>query len=376
MGTRESFFVNNFFVGANQRKELKTGRSSYVPVFLHEVPILLETKYRPNYAFLTVSTPNKHGYCSLGIETCAGMVAARNADKIIAVINPNMPSTYGDTFIHISDIDSYVYENTKLPSFKKPEMTEVHRKIGEHLADIIPDGSTLQMGIGAIPDAVLASLGHKKGLGIHTEMFSDNVIPLVEAGVITNENKEFMKHKIVTSFVMGSQKLYDFVDNNPEVLFFDSSVTNNPSIIAQNPKVVAINSAVEVDITGQVCGDSIGKNIYSGVGGQLDFERAAALSEGGIPIIALPSRTNKGKPRIVNTLKEGAGVTTSRMHTHVVCTEYGIRNLFGENLQERSRMLIEIAHPEDREELCKSARERNGVRCCPLGQCAADKVNY
>ncbi|ORY01016.1 acetyl-CoA hydrolase/transferase [Basidiobolus meristosporus CBS 931.73] len=367
---KKAFFVNNFFVGPNQRKAVQAGIGSYVPTFLSELPALMRRNItRPNVALLNVSPPNKHGYVSLGVEACTSIAAVETADIVIAQINPNMPRTHGDALININNFDYIVPDvDEKLPEHFSGSMNQQDRDIGRIIAGLIDDGSTLQMGIGSIPNAVLAALTNHKNLGVHTEMFQEGLIPLMESGVITNRNKKFMPGKVVTSFVVGSKTLYDFIDDNPEVSFVDVSVTNDPVVIARNPKVAAINSAVEVDITGQVCADSIGTRHISGVGGQVDFERGAALSEGGIPIICLPSTTRvKGNPdavgnsKIVNTLKPGAGVVTSRYHAHYIVTEYGYAYLFGKNLLERARAMIDIAHPDHREELHKEAYERYKV---------------
>ncbi|KAK9727870.1 hypothetical protein K7432_001500 [Basidiobolus ranarum] len=367
---KKAFFVNNFFVGANQRKAVQEGLSSYVPCFLSELPALMRRDIvRPNVALLNVSPPNKHGYVSLGVEACTSLAAVETADIVIAQINPNMPRTHGDSLISINNFDYIVPDvDEKLPEHFSGAMTQQDRDIGRIIAGLIDDGATLQMGIGSIPNAVLASLTNHKNLGVHTEMFQEGLIPLMESGVITNRNKKFMPGKVVTSFVVGSKVLYDYIDDNPEISFVDVSVTNSPVVISSNPKVAAINAAVEVDITGQVCADSIGTRHISGVGGQVDFERGAAMSEGGIPIICLPSTTRvKGDPnavghsKIVNTLKLGAGVVTSRYHAHYIVTEYGYAFLFGKNLLQRARAMIDIAHPDHREQLHKEAFERYKV---------------
>ncbi|KAK9760685.1 hypothetical protein K7432_015037 [Basidiobolus ranarum] len=364
---KKAFFVNNFFVGPNQRAAVREGISSYVPCFLSELPALMRRDItRPNVALLNVSPPNKHGFVSLGVEACTSIAAIETADIVIAQINPNMPRTHGDALININHFDYIVPDvDEKLPEHFSGSMTNADREIGKIIAGLIDDGSTLQMGIGAIPNAVLSSLTNHKNLGVHTEMFQEGLIPLMEKGIITNRNKKFLPGKVVTSFVVGSNRLYDFIDDNPEVAFVDVSVTNDPVVIASNPKVAAINAAIEVDLTGQVCADSVGTRHISGVGGQVDFERGAAMSEGGLPIICLPSTTKvKGNPdavgesKIVSTLKLGAGVVTSRYHAHYIVTEYGYAYLFGKNMLQRARAMIDIAHPAHREELHQAAFER------------------
>jgi acyl-CoA hydrolase len=363
-----SFFTNHFFVGANARANVAQGAGSYVPTFLSEVPKLFRKGIMtPDVALLNVSPPDKHGYCSLGIEVSASLAAAQTAKLIIAQINPNMPRTLGDGFIHYSQLDYIVHVDEPLPCAHLKQPGDVEKKMGEIIAHLIPDGATLQMGIGSLPNAVLASLVNHKNLGIHTEMFSDGVIDLVERGIVNNSQKYFQKGKTLTSFIMGSQKVYDFVNDNRGVVFMDSSVVNNPVIIGSNPKVTAINSAVEVDLSGQVCADSIGHKLISGVGGQVDFERGAALSEGGIPIICVPSVTSKGESRITATLKPGAGVVTTRNHVHWVVTEYGCVDLFGKNLIQRAKALICLAHPSHRERLEKEASEFLSVKAWEWG---------
>ncbi|KAI9197071.1 acetyl-CoA hydrolase/transferase family protein [Polychytrium aggregatum] len=359
----KSFVTNNFFIGANQRKLVDRGFSSYIPTFLSEIPSLMRRGLvTPDVAFLNVSPPDKHGMCSLGVEVATALPATQTAKILIAQINPSMPRTHGYSFVHYSNLDYVFHVDEPLPCHVSSEPSEVEAKIGKIIAGLVSDGATLQMGIGAIPDAVLASLSNHKDLGIHTEMFAERAIDLIQSGVVTNLHKTFMPSKTVTSFVMGSQRLYDFVDDNPGISFWDASVANNPRIIGSNPKVTAINSAVEVDITGQVCADSIGTKMISGVGGQVDFERGAAISQGGVPIICLPSTAKNGESKIVLTLKEGAGVITTRNHTHYVVTEYGAAYLFGKNMVERAAALIEIAHPDHREELERGAFERFKVK--------------
>lgn len=354
----QSFRVNNLFTGANTRHAVQEGRADYVPVFLSEIPYLFEARIIPlDVAFLQVSPPDKHGFCSLGTSVDASMAAAKAAKKVIVEINPQMPRVHGDGFLHVSEFDKIIETNHALPTHAPRQPNAIETKIGQFVATLVEDRSTLQMGIGAIPDAALAAMTHHKDLGIHTEMFSDGLLPLVEKGVITNKYKVKHRGKIVSSFVVGSQKLYDFVNDNPQVRLLACDYVNDTAVIRQNPQVIAINSAIEVDLTGQVCADSIGTKIYSGVGGQMDFMRGASLSKGGKPIIALPSVTSKGISRISTTLKTGAGVVTTRAHVQYVVTEYGIANLYGQNLRTRAKRLIKIAHPDHRERLEKEAFE-------------------
>jgi acyl-CoA hydrolase len=355
---RESFRMNSLFVSQNVREAINSGRGDYVPIFLSEIPILFRRNILPlDVAIVQVSPPDKHGYCSLGVSVDIASAAVRTARCVIAQINPRMPRTLGDGIVHIDDFDAMVPGEQELPEVISPS-TEIAARIATHCAGLVEDGATIQAGIGAIPDAVLASLINHKELGVHTEMFSDGIIPLVEKGVITNQHKRKHRGKIVTSFVLGSRKLYDFVDDNPSVAVLGIDYVNDTAVIRTNPKVTAINSAIEVDITGQVCADSIGTYHYSGVGGQMDFMRGAALSEGGKPIIALPSTTGKGKSRIVSLLKPGAGVVTTRAHAHYIVTEYGVAYLYGKNMRQRAKALIEIAHPNHREALDMAAFER------------------
>ena len=357
---QKSFYLNSLFVSANVREWVNSSYGDYVPVFLSEIPALFTKGILPiDVAMVQVSPPDKHGYCTLGTSIDAALTAVKTARKVIAQINPSMPRTHGDGQVHISRFEHIVWEESLLPEVNYSEKTDlISEQIGKNVAALIEDYSTLQMGIGAIPDAVLRYLGNHKGLGIHTEMFSDGIVPLVEQGVITNEYKKVRPGKIVTTFTLGTRKVYDFVDNNPTVSFMDVAFVNDTSVIRRNPKVVAINSAIEIDITGQVCADSIGTYQYSGIGGQMDFMRGASLSEGGKPIIALPSATAKGISRIVPQLKPGAGVVTTRGHVHHIVTEYGEVNLYGRNMEQRARLLISIAHPDHREALEKSLFDR------------------
>jgi acyl-CoA hydrolase len=357
-----SFYWNSLFVSENIRGWVNSERGGYVPVFLSEIPILFTQGYLPlDVAIIQVSPPDAHGYCTLGTSADIAISATRNAKKIIAQVNPRMPRVLGDGIIHVSRFDAMIWEEAEIfevdYSLKSDPIAE---KIGAQVAGLIEDGSTLQMGIGAIPNAILGALHSHKDLGVHTEMFSDGLVPLVEAGVVNNSRKKVSCGSIVSSFVLGTRRVYDFVDNNPYVHCMDVSFVNDVSVIRRNPKVVAINSAIEIDITGQVCADSIGTFQYSGIGGQMDFMRGAALSEGGRPIIAIPSVTNKGVSRIVPHLNEGAGVVTTRGHIHYVATEYGVVNLYGKNLEQRAILLTGIAHPSHRESLERAYHERFG----------------
>ena len=357
----EAFKINTCFVGANVRKAVNTNRGDYIPIFLSEIHLLFRRNLLPlDVAVVQVSPPDKHGYCSLGVSVDITLPAVQTAKKVIAQLNPRVPRTHGDGIIHISQIDALVEIEEPIHTYAAPGISETEEKIGQHVASLIEDGATLQMGIGNIPNAVLQNLGGHKRLGVHTEMFSDGLLPLIRKGVITGEEKEIKTNKIVTCFAAGSQELYDFVDDNPLVHFKEAAYTNDTTLIRRNPKVTAINSAIEIDLTGQVCADTIGSYQYSGVGGQMDFIRGASLSEGGKPIIALNSVTSRGVSKITPYLKHGAGVTTTRAHVHHVATEYGVVDLFGKNLQQRARALISIAHPEHREALEAAARERFG----------------
>ncbi len=361
-GVRESFFINSLFVSQNVREVVNTERGDYVPVFLSEIPRLFDSGNMPlDVALVHVSPPDKHGFCSLGVSVDVARSAVRNARTVIAQINPNMPRTHGEGHVHISKFAAIVEVNDPLPEVDyRTKITECERRIGQLCAELVDDGATLQMGIGAIPDAVLASLTNHKDLGIHTEMCSIGIIDLLRRGVITNRFKKKHPNRIVTSFAIGSRELYDLIDDAPQFAFLDAQYVNDGAVIRENPKVVAINSALEIDLTGQVCADSIGTYQYSGVGGQMDFMRGAALSKGGKPIIAMPSSTGKGKSKIVPFLKQGAGVVTTRAHVHYVVTEFGVAYLYGRNLRQRAEALIAIAHPDHREELERAARERFG----------------
>ena len=309
-------------------------------------------------ALIQMSSPDKHGYCSLGVSVDATKAAVDCAELVIAQINPNMPRTHGDGLIHISKFDRYFEEESNLPELPAHELTDEEKKIGMHIAGMIEDQSTLQMGIGAIPDAVLSCLGNHKDLGVHTEMFSDGVIPLIEKGIINNKFKTKHKDVLVSGFMIGTKKLYEFVHDNPMIRMLDIQYVNDTAVIRRQRKMVSINSAIEVDLTGQVCADSIGTRMYSGVGGQMDFIRGASLSEGGKPIIALPSSTRRGGSKIVLLLQPGAGVVTTRAHVQYVVTEFGSADLYGKNLKERAQALINISHPDHREDLSRAAHER------------------
>ena len=355
-----NFHINCLFVSDSVRQAVREGRADFVPVFLSDIPDLFKNGQLPlDVALIQVSPPDKHGYCSLGVSVDIARAAVSTARHIIAQVNPNVPRTLGDSMIHTDRIHSFVYEEHALHIVDySTKVGKEELQIGKYIAELIEDGSTLQTGIGTIPDAVLKSLYNHKNLGIHTEMCSDGIIDLFEKDIINNSKKIIHPYKTVTGFAVGTKKLYDYVDDNPAFAFLDIDFVNDPHIISKNPKVVAINSAIEVDITGQVCADSIGSKLYSGIGGQMDFIRGAALSQGGKPIIALTSRTKKGEPRIVPFLKQGAGVVTTRGHVHYIVTEFGVAYLYGKNLRQRAKALIEIAHPDDRENLERSCRER------------------
>ena len=356
---RDSFRVNALFVGANVRDAINSGESSYIPVFLSETSNLFRRGILTvDVALIQVSPPDAHGFCSLGVSVDCSLAAVRAAKFVIAQVNPNMPRTHGDGVIDVDQIDAFVDGDDPLHEVPPPVLSDVERAIGRICAELIEDGATLQMGIGAIPDGVLAALGGHKNLGIHTEMFSDGALDLIESGVINGLNKRSHPGKVVATFVMGTRRMYDFIDDNPQVAMLDVAYTNDTAVIRRNPKVTAINSAIEVDLTGQVCADSIGTRQYSGVGGQMDFIRGASLSEGGKPIIAFPSVTRRGETRVVPYLKRGAGVVSTRAHVHYVVTEWGVANLYGQNLQARARMMIDLAHPDHREQLEREAIER------------------
>ncbi len=354
----KSFRVANLFVGGNMRNKLDGNRVDYLPCFLSEIPALFRSGRRPiDVAMLHVSPPDAHGFCTLGTSVDVAIAAVEKADIVLAQVNRQMPRVHGDGFLHIDRIDHWIEVDEPLDEMPPPPLSEVERDIGRHVAGLIEDGATLQMGIGAIPDAVLAALTNHKHLGVHTEMWSDGLLPLIESGAVDGTRKTVHPGKIVSGFVMGTRRLFDFIDDNPAAVQLDIAYVNRVTVIARNPKVTAINSAVEVDLTGQVCADSIGHRVISGVGGQMDFIRGASISEGGKPIIALPSRTHRGRRRIVCTLQAGAGVVTTRAHVHYIATEYGVADLYGKTLHERASALIDIAHPDDREDLAREWRD-------------------
>ncbi len=353
--------ANSLFIGPNVRRAVQEGRADFTPVLLSEFTLLFKKKVLPlDVAFVHLSPPDEHGFCSYGIETGLTKTPAESAKIIIAEINENMPRCLGDSFIHVSRLDYIVPVDYPLQELHMTEggLSDVHVKIGEYIADLIPDGATMQMGIGAIPDAVLNFLYDKRDLGVHTELFSDSVIDLVEAGVLTNARKTLHQGKITAGFMLGTKRLYEWVHDNPLIELHRTEYVNDPFVIAQNYRQVAINSAIEVDLTGQVCADSIGPKLYSGVGGQLDFIYGASRSEGGVPIIALPATAKGGTlSRIVPMLKQGAGVVTSRYHVHYVVTEYGVASLYGKTIRQRAQELINVAAPQFRDELTRAAKE-------------------
>ena len=355
----DSFHINCMFVSESVRKAVNDGRADFIPVFLSDIPDLFRKQMHIDVALVQVSPPDEHGYCSLGVSVDIARSAVNTATHIIAQVNPRVPRTHGDSLVHTKRFTNMVYHEEDLPEVDYgSKVGPEELTIGKRIAEMIDDGSTIQMGIGTIPDAVLKSLGNHKNLGVHTEMCSDGIIDLFDKDVINNSMKRIHPNKTVTGFAVGTRRLYDYVHDNPAFVFLDIDYVNDPHVIRRNPKVVAINSAIEVDITGQVCADSIGTTQYSGIGGQMDFMRGAALSEGGKPIIALTSRTAKGVNRIVPFLKPGAGVVTTRGHIHYVVTEYGVAYLFGQNLRQRAKALISIAHPDDREMLEKCCHDR------------------
>lgn len=355
--------VNSLFISANIRKAVNEGRADFTPVFLSEIPGLFKSGRLPlDVALVHVSPPDKNGYCSYGVEVGVSKTASEAAKIVIAEVNPHMPRTLGDSFIHVSKIDYVVEVDYPLPEVQMASSSGEQDEIANHLAAIIPDGATLQMGIGGIPDAVLQKLGNHKHLGVHTELFSDGVVDLVEAGVITNERKTFHPGKILSGFVLGTQRLYNFVDDNPIVELHPTEYINDPFNIAKNDRMVSINSAIQCDLTGQVCADSMGPRFYSGVGGQVDFVRGAARSKGGMPIIAFPSTAKDGEiSRIVPMLTEGSGVITSRNDVHYIATEYGVVDLYGRTVADRAKLLVDIAHPKFRAELAEAAEKLYGI---------------
>lgn len=359
----DSFHVNSFFIGANVRHTLKAGNGSYTPVFLSELPLLFRKNVvKLDVAFIHVSPPDVHGYCSLGVSVEATVAAIENAKTVIAQVNPNMPRTFGDGILHVSEIDYLVEVNVPIFAHDVAPFTTEEEKIGTYVASLIENKSTLQMGIGSIPNAALSKLTNHKDLGLHTEMFSDGVIDLIENDVINCNYKGTLRGRALATFLIGSKRLYDFVDDNPFIEMKESSMVNDTARIRKNPRMVSINSAIEVDVTGQVCADSIGSTMYSGVGGQMDFIRGASLSDGGKAIIALPSITKRGESRIVPYLKQGAGVVTTRAHVHYIITENGIADLYGKTLRQRVTELVKIAHPTHQEAVERAYYEMTGCK--------------
>jgi acetyl-CoA hydrolase len=354
--------INALFIGPNIREAVQDGRADFTPVLLSEFPYLFKNGLLPvDVAMVHLSPPDEHGFCSFGVEVGLSKTVAESSKIIIAEVNEKMPRTLGDSFIHVNKIDYIIPVNYPLPEVPMGGSgDEVVQKIAAHIAEMIPDRATMQMGIGAIPDAVLNFLYDKKDLGVHTELFSDGVIDLVEAGVLTNAQKTLHPGKIIAGFILGNERLYNWCHNNPLIEFHRTEYVNDPFVIAQNDRMVAINSAIEIDLTGQVCADSIGPKLYSGVGGQLDFIYGASRSKGGLPIIAVPSKT-KNFSRIVSMLRHGAGVVTTRNHVHYVVTEYGVANLYGKTIRQRATSLINIAHPEFREDLEREAKALNYI---------------
>ena len=358
-GYENSFHINSLFVSEPVRQAVMEGRADFIPAFLSDIPDMIRTVLPVDVAIVQVSPPDIHGYCTLGTSVDIARTAVNCAKIVIAQVNPQMPRTHGDGMIHTDRFAAMVFHDEALPQVDYgAKITDTELMVGRNVANMIEDGSTLQVGIGTIPDAVLKALGSHKDLGMHTEMFSDGIIDLFEKDIINNKKKKIHPNKLVTSFALGTNKLYNYINDNPAINFLDIDYVNDPHVIRRNPKVIAINSAVEVDLTGQICADSIGKYQYSGIGGQMDFMRGAALSEGGKPIIAITSRTHKGVSRIVPYLQQGAGVVTTRGHIHYVVTEYGCAYLYGKNLRQRAKSLIEIAHPDDREFLTQQCHER------------------
>jgi acyl-CoA hydrolase len=351
--------LNAMFIGPGVRNAVNAGSADYTPIFLAEIPRLFMTRTLPiDVVLVQLSPPDEHGFCSFGVSVDIIKPAAENARMVVAEVNPNMPRTLGDAFIHVGKLTHVVESEHPVIELPRPTFTDVHRRIGMHIAEMIDDGDTLQLGIGAIPDAVLSQLKDKRDLGVHTEMFSDGVVELFESGVINGEKKSLHPGKIVSSFIMGSRRLYDFVDNNPVIEMHPTQYTNDPFVIAQNDNMVSINSAISIDLTGQVNSDSIGKTFYSGIGGQVDFVRGASRAKNGRALIAFPSTARDGEvSRIVPTLEPGAGVVTSRGDVHYVVTEHGVAHLHGKSIRERARALINIAHPKFRQELERFARE-------------------
>lgn len=361
------FRSNSLFTGKNCRKPINEGRADFTPIFLGDIPqLFFRGIIKPNVSLVQVTPADNHGYHSLGTSVDVVRAALQHSDYIIGQVNSRMPRTQGDALVHTSHFDALVKGESELPEHKPPVLTDVEKAIGKHIAEnLVEDGATLQMGIGAIPDAVLAQLTKHKDLGVHSEMFSDGLVDLVKTGAVTNRLKKICPGRILASFAIGTRGLFDFMDDNPFLVMKTIDYVNKEFNIAQNPKVTAINSCIEVDLVGQVCSDSIGTRVYSGFGGQVDFIRGAALSTDGKgkPILAMPSTTKHGESKIVPFLKEGAGVVTTRAHAHYIVTEYGIASLFGRNYRQRAHALISIAHPDHREKLEKAAFER--LKCMP-----------
>lgn len=347
------FRHNAMFIGGNVREAINDGRADYTPIYLSEIEALFESGAMPiDVALIEVSPPDSHGFCSFGVGVDTTLTAAKCARYVVAQVNDYMPRTYGDSFIHVSDLDAVVESSRPLCELKKPEVTEMHVAIARHVAGLIEDGAVLQTGVGGIPDAVLPFLGDRKDLGVHSELVSEGVIPLIENGVITGARKNYKPRKIIVGFALGTRRFFEFVDNNPIFEFHPTAYTNDPALIARNDNMVAINSALQVDLTGQVCSDSIGNQFYSGIGGQVDFLRGASRSKGGKPIIAISSTAKNGTiSRIVPMLSPGAGVVTSRGLVRYVVTEHGVAYLHGKSIRERARALIQIADPKFRAEL-------------------------
>lgn len=355
------FNVESLFIGSNVRAQTQAGYADYIPVFLSETQELIHRRFlEVNVVVVQVCPPDQHGYVSLGVSVDCSRTAVEEADTAIAILNPSVPRAFGDAMMPLSSFDLLCEADSLLPEHHDPAPTALDIAIGKHITELIPDGACLQMGIGSLPNAVLAQLANHKDLGVHTEMFTESTLPLVKSGVINGMNKKLDKGKIVCCFAMGTQELYNFIDDNPGVAIMDVGYTNSADVIRQNPSVCAINSALSIDLTGQVCADSIGTHLYSGIGGQLDFIHGATLSEGGIPIIAMPSVTRKGISKITPTLLNGSGVVTTRGHIRWFVTEYGAVNLFGKTLQQRAKALISIAHPDHRDALERAAFERFG----------------
>lgn len=355
---KDSFNINCFFVGKNTRPAVQAGIANYIPIFLSEIPELFRGGQMPlDVALVTLSKPNSKGFCSLGCSVDISNAAIDTAKYVIAEINENMPYVHGNGIIHLDNVHAYVEVDAPIHEHPVPEPTMVEREIGMHIASLVEDGATLQMGIGGIPNAALSYLTNHKNLGVHTEMCSDGIVDLVEKGIINGSQKVTEPGKIVSGFAFGTRKIYDFIDDNPIVNLMDVGYVNDVRTIRKNPKVTAINSAIEIDVFGQVCADSIGTKHYSGVGGQMDFIRGATLSKGGKAILALPSRTHKGIPRIVSMLKPGAAVVTTRAHVQYIVTEYGCAYMYGKNLKERAKSMVNISHPDDREHLSKEIFE-------------------